>query len=141
MQSPFNLATIASQRTVAMTKTRQHRSSMFRIHHRLAVALTVVIVLAPAFLGVRSAHGQTAKSSKQTTLYTFTGGADGGSPYASLIRDAAGNLYGATFAGGAANLGTLFKVDKTGKETVFYSFTGPPDGEHPSDRLLRDKTG
>ena len=141
MKNLSELATIASQRTVAMTKTRHHRSSIFRIHHRLAVALTAVIVLAPAFLGVRSAHGQTAKNSKETTLYTFTGGADGASPYASLIRDANGNLYGATFAGGAANLGTVFKVDKTGKETVLYSFTGPPDGEHPSDRLLRDKAG
>jgi uncharacterized repeat protein (TIGR03803 family) len=58
-----------------------------------------------------------------------------------LIRDAAGNLYGATFAGGAANLGTVFKVDKTGKETVLYSFAGPPDGEHPTRNLIRDSGG
>jgi uncharacterized repeat protein (TIGR03803 family) len=141
MKNLSELATIASQRTLAMTKTRHHRSSIFRIHHRLAVALTAVIVLAPAFLGVRSAHGQTAKNSKETTLYTFTGGADGASPYASLIRDAGGNLYGATFAGGAANLGTVFTIDKTGKETVLYSFTGSPDGEHPTRNLLRDSAG
>src|SRR5438128_1362113 len=32
----------------------------------------------------------------ETVLYTFTGGADGKTPTGSLIRDAAGNLYGAT---------------------------------------------
>ncbi len=124
-----------------MTKTRQHRNSIFRIHCRHAATFTAVIALALAFLGVLSAHAQTGKKSKETTLYTFTGGADGASPYAGVIRDGAGNLYGATFAGGASDLGTLFKVDATGKETVLYSFTGKPDGEHPTSNLLRDKAG
>jgi uncharacterized repeat protein (TIGR03803 family) len=124
-----------------MTKSRDPRGSIFRIQHRLAVGLTAVLVLAQVFLGVQPVRAQTVRGSKEITLYAFTGGADGASPYASLIRDAGGNLYGTTFAGGAANLGTIFKVDKTGKETVLYSFTGPPDGEHPSRNLLRDKAG
>ena len=33
-------------------------------------------------------------------LHTFTGRADGGDPYADLIRDAAGNLYGTASCGG-----------------------------------------
>jgi prepilin-type N-terminal cleavage/methylation domain-containing protein len=33
-------------------------------------------------------------------LHTFTGGADGASPLAGLIRDSAGNLYGAASLGG-----------------------------------------
>jgi uncharacterized repeat protein (TIGR03803 family) len=37
-------------------------------------------------------------------------GADGFNPYSSLIRDAAGNLYGTTLQGGAFNLGTVFKI-------------------------------
>src|SRR5579885_2593117 len=37
---------------------------------------------------------------KETMLYSFTDGADGATPYASVIRDAAGNLYGTTSAGG-----------------------------------------
>jgi uncharacterized repeat protein (TIGR03803 family) len=123
-----------------MTKMRHHRSSIFRIR-RLAVALTAAIALAPASLGVQPAHGQTIKSPKETTLYSFTGGTDGASPYAGVIQDAHGNFYGATFAGGAANLGTVFKIDKTGKETVLYSFTGTPDGIHPSSDLLLDKAG
>ena len=36
-----------------------------------------------------------------TTLYSFTGGADGGQPYGDLVFDAAGNLYGTTVLGGA----------------------------------------
>jgi uncharacterized repeat protein (TIGR03803 family) len=114
------------------------QSSTLRIHHRQIAA---VIVFLLASLGVRSAVGQAVQKPKVTTLHTFTGGTDGGSPYAGLIRDAAGNLYGATFAGGTANLGTVFKISNTGKQTVLYSFTGKPDGEHPTSNLLMDKAG
>ena len=34
----------------------------------------------------------------ETVLYSFTGGTDGSAPYAGVIRDAAGNLYGTTYA-------------------------------------------
>ena len=37
---------------------------------------------------------------KETVLYSFTGGADGANPFAGLIRDEAGNLYGTASAGG-----------------------------------------
>src|SRR5215471_5544298 len=39
-------------------------------------------------------------SGQETVLYAFSGGPDGNIPQASLIRDAAGNLYGTTFYGG-----------------------------------------
>ena len=39
------------------------------------------------------------KAGNETVLYSFTGGQDGDQPYASLIRDAEGNLYGTTFWG------------------------------------------
>jgi uncharacterized repeat protein (TIGR03803 family) len=60
----------------------------------------------------------------EAVLYSFTGGADGAQPEAGVIRDAAGNLYGTTEAGGDLNLGTVFKLDKTGNETALHSFTG-----------------
>ena len=66
-----------------------------------------------------------------TTLYTFKGSPDGGTPLVGLVHDAYGNLYGTTFQGGAANAGTVFKLSRTGKETVLYSFKGFPDGFHP----------
>jgi uncharacterized repeat protein (TIGR03803 family) len=77
----------------------------------------------------------------ETVLYSFMGGADGGSPSASVIRDAAGNLYGTTSVGGTANLGVVFKVDPAGQETVLYSFMGGADGQGPSGGLVRDSVG
>ena len=40
------------------------------------------------------------KYGKETVLHSFTDGADGGSPWAGLIMDKAGNLYGTTLQGG-----------------------------------------
>jgi len=77
----------------------------------------------------------------QTVLYTFTGGADGGEPHAGVISDAAGNLYGTTFGGGAANAGVVFKLDTAGKETVLHSFTGGADGGHPYAGVILDPAG
>ena len=48
-------------------------------------------------------------SGHETILYAFTGGADGENPFAGLIMDAAGNLYGSTGYGGPYDAGTLFK--------------------------------
>jgi uncharacterized repeat protein (TIGR03803 family) len=39
-------------------------------------------------------------------LYSFTGGSDGALPFAGVIADAAGNLYGTTIDGGAGGQGT-----------------------------------
>lgn len=79
-------------------------------------------------------------TNKETVLYSFSGGADGGNPNAGLIQDAAGNLYGTTFSGGSSGNGTVFKVDATGKETVLHSFTGK-DGAGPFAVLMRDVAG
>src|ERR1017187_8120141 len=63
----------------------------------------------------------------ETVLYSFTGGADGAYPVG-VIRDSAGNLYGTTDSGGAANSGVVYKLDTAGHETVLYRFTGGADG-------------
>ena len=75
-----------------------------------------------------------------TVLHSFTGGADGANPYTGVIRDPAGNLYGTTGVGGAANAGVVFKVDTAGQETVLYSFTGLADGGSPN-ALTLDSAG
>jgi len=49
-------------------------------------------------------------SGQETVLYTFTGGADGGNPYAGVIADPAGNLYGTTYYGGKNSAGVVFKL-------------------------------
>jgi uncharacterized repeat protein (TIGR03803 family) len=82
---------------------------------------------------------------KETVLHTFTGGADGEQPWAGLVRDAAGNLYGTTQAGGGTGCqggkgcGTIFKVDTSGTETVLYSFGAR--GENPTAALILDGKG
>jgi uncharacterized repeat protein (TIGR03803 family) len=80
-------------------------------------------------------------SGKETVLYSFTGGADGSQPHAGVIRDSAGNLYGTTHFGGTFQSGVVYKLDKTGKETVLYSFTGGTDGGYPSTGVIRDSVG
>jgi uncharacterized repeat protein (TIGR03803 family) len=77
----------------------------------------------------------------ETLLHRFTGGADGANPHGNLTRDAAGNLYGTTQYGGASGNGTVFKLDRTGRETVLHSFTRGPDGAGPLAGLTLDATG
>jgi uncharacterized repeat protein (TIGR03803 family) len=94
--------------------------------------------------GGASGHGtvfKLSKAGKGTVLYSFTGGPDGGLPGAAVIRDGSGNLYGTTEMGGASNAGTVFKLSKTGKETVLHSFTGGADGAYPVGGVIRDSSG
>jgi uncharacterized repeat protein (TIGR03803 family) len=94
-----------------------------------------VLVLAIAQI----AHGQTYTYS---VLYGFkNNGKDPSNVYASLIVDSAGNLYGASNNGGSHNLGSVFKVTKSGTLTVLHSFTGKPDGENPQASVIRDSAG
>jgi uncharacterized repeat protein (TIGR03803 family) len=84
------------------------------------------------------------KNGKEKVIHTFTGPPDGWWPRAGLVRDAEGNLYGTTEAGGASscNCGTAFKIDRNGKETVLHSFAGyPDDGEGPNAGVIRDEEG
>jgi uncharacterized repeat protein (TIGR03803 family) len=83
---------------------------------------------------------------RESILYNFcvqTNCPDGYGPTGSLIFDAAGNLYGTTFGGGAYQGGTVFRVDPTGKETVLYSFQFQPknDVSYPLGPLLFDAAG
>jgi uncharacterized repeat protein (TIGR03803 family) len=71
-------------------------------------------------------------------------GADGGSPYAGVIRDPAGNLYGTTSSGGGTSvwkLGVVYKLDAASSETVLYSFPASPDGAFPMAGVIRDSAG
>jgi uncharacterized repeat protein (TIGR03803 family) len=83
----------------------------------------------------------------ETVLYSFSGGADGGGPYANLLRDSSGNLYGTAPNGGDLSCnppygcGVIFKLDATGRETVLYAFTGGSDGAFPYAALIRDSEG
>jgi len=80
-------------------------------------------------------------SGHETVLHSFTNSPDGAGPYAGLVMDKAGNLYGTTLNGGACGYGTVFKLDPSGHETVLHSFTNSPDGAGPYANLVRDKAG
>ena len=80
---------------------------------------------------------------RQLVLHSFAGGSDGASPSfrASLVLDAAGNLYGTTSAGGAFKLGTVFEITASGSAKVLYSFKGGVDGSNPQAGLVQDASG
>ena len=84
----------------------------------------------------------------QTVIYSFTGtsNGDGAYPFAGLVFDTAGNLYGTTNQGGASNQGTVFELSKSGstwKETVLHTFDdiSGSDGYYPYGTLAIDAAG
>jgi uncharacterized repeat protein (TIGR03803 family) len=97
--------------------------------------------------GAGSVYKLTKSAGKYTesVLYSFTGGADGGSPTTTLMFDAKGNLYGTTSAGGDSNAdGVVFKLSKAGdqwKESVVHQFGKGSDGRNPYYGLVSDKAG
>lgn len=75
-----------------------------------------------------------------TVLYTFTGGADGGTPLATPILSN-GNVYGTTSGGGTSNAGTVYEVNFASRhEAALHSFSGP-DGSGPVAGLAQDSSG
>jgi uncharacterized repeat protein (TIGR03803 family) len=71
---------------------------------------------------------------------------DGNLPSGPLLKDSAGNLYGMTSAGGAHNLGTVYRLSPTSiggfRETILHSFAGgSADGAFPEGPLVRDSAG
>jgi uncharacterized repeat protein (TIGR03803 family) len=90
---------------------------------------------------------RTARGWAEAVLHSFnTNGKDGYNPYATLILDDAGNLYGTTSAGGVAGGGTVFELmPKAGgrwTEVILHSFlNNPRDGFDPITSLIFDSAG
>lgn len=59
-------------------------------------------------------------------------GANGTEPVGGPLN-AAGLLYGTTYAGGASNVGTIFRTTASGKETILHSFTGVGPSQGSTD--------
>ena len=80
----------------------------------------------------------------EKVLHTFQG-TDGNGPRSTLIRDAAGNLYGTTELGGSADSGTVFELAKNADgswtENILYNFHGGNDGFAPWSGLTFDAAG
>ena len=79
-------------------------------------------------------------SSTVTPLALFSG-ANGQAPYAGLVMDSSGNLYGTTDEGGASKDGTVFEVGAgSGLVTTMMSFGGA-NGEYPQAGLIMAASG
>jgi uncharacterized repeat protein (TIGR03803 family) len=93
-------------------------------------------------IGCGTAFKFATTSNHETVLYRFTGGADGGVPYAPLVQDTLGRFDGTTSTGGKFNWGTVFRLAtaSTGTimESVLYHFTGGSDGGDPIAGLSMD---
>lgn len=89
-------------------------------------------------------QGSPAKPWRKTTLHRFAGGTAGANPYAGLIVDSRGALYGTTRSGGPKDTGTVFRIAppvppaKVWKKSVLTAFRSPPDGASPYARLVLD---
>lgn len=80
----------------------------------------------------------------EQTLYQFAGAPDGANPYAGVILDTTGSLYGTTMQGGQNNSGTVYKLAPNGggyTESVMYSFNSSTDGGSPHGGLILDAAG
>ena len=78
----------------------------------------------------------------EATVHIFRGHPyDGAGPYAPVIRDGAGSLYGTTPYGGEYEQGTVYKISKSGEETILHSFEGGRDGTQPFGGLVEDAKG
>jgi uncharacterized repeat protein (TIGR03803 family) len=82
-------------------------------------------------------------SGTEKVLHAFSGGSDGEYPYAAVLRDGKGNLYGATNSGGNSQQGgVVYKIDAAGKETILHAFAGgTSDGCNPFQGLIMDGKG
>src|SRR5262249_1120008 len=79
-----------------------------------------------------------------TTLVSFNG-TNGARPFAGLIADAHGDLFGTTSQGGANDVGTVFEIAKTANgyasiPTTLVNFNGA-NGSMPSGSLIADAHG
>lgn len=129
--------------------SRQSHSSQNHLAKRPSTAFCSALFAAVTLLLATSAWGQ------GKILYSFSGPPDGDAPSAGLVRDAAGNLYGATAAGGNTTAeqcengtngcGVVFELTNSGgtwAENIIHTFVpGSGDGINPIGSLILDGAG
>jgi uncharacterized repeat protein (TIGR03803 family) len=83
-------------------------------------------------------------------INSYRGGLEGASPYAGVVFDQLGNLYGTTWGGGngpcgfQSGCGTVFQLTPSAvawKENVLYDFQNGSDGADPAGGLIVDASG
>jgi uncharacterized repeat protein (TIGR03803 family) len=104
--------------------------------------LTLVVLSALLMVAARPALAQTEK-----LLYRFGNqSGDGYYPYAGLVFDGKGNLYGTTYNGGEyicahVGCGAVFEITSAGTEKVIHSFGGQSGGGYWPEGGLIFKEG
>ncbi len=106
--------------------------------------------------GIHSCNGSTCGTVFELTpnesggwtekvLHSFGNDTDGVQPFAGLILDGSGNLYGTTFYGGIHAVGTVFELTPNGSgswtEKVLHSFGNGTDAAYPRASLMIDAAG
>jgi uncharacterized repeat protein (TIGR03803 family) len=126
-----------------MANHRQDSATTTPVNAKPGVLLLLVMVVLFSICAVSAAWAQTF-----TVLHSFTGGADGYYPSAGIVRDQAGDLYGATFWGGnytsscnyegtQTGCGVVYKLTKHGSGWIFNplaSFDGA-NGYNPAQLI------
>ena len=126
-----------------------HETTIYRKRSQSLISFRLLLAVALTFALPASAEW------KEKVLYSFQGGTDGSVPIGSLIRDSAGNIYGATEQGGATtcrsplSCGTIFQLVPPAKqgapwtENVLHVFQGNAnnDGATPGGGLVMDGSG
>jgi uncharacterized repeat protein (TIGR03803 family) len=100
---------------------------------------------APYGCGVTFKLSKSGGQWKETVLYTFTGGIDGGFPNG-VVLGAQGNIYGSAGTGGSLGNGVVFEVSRNSgggwTQSVIYNFTGGAvGGRAPNGTLTFDSFG
>ncbi len=118
----------------------KRRSRMRNIKHSTRITAMVISFLAVL---LTSLH---VSAQTETVLYNFGDGiAQGVGPFAGLISDAAGNLYGTTINGGYYDEGTVFElrpaVGGGWTQHILHTFGGTEDGTYPYAGLVLDAFG
>jgi hypothetical protein len=97
-------------------------------------------------LSIASLMPRPADAATLTTLYTFSGGADGANPGAALVPGPRGSFFSTTVGGGASGNGTVFQLLPPADGSDHYrleslhSFAGGADGAGPTN-LIADEAG
>lgn len=117
------------------------------VSRAVTAAFAIAVVFALMVALTQSARAQTPTAGggwTERVLHNFGNGVDGASPWAGLIIDATGNLYGTTHDGGTYGVGTVFELTPTGgggwTEKVLHSFNFT-DGGGPYGGLVMDAAG
>jgi len=111
---------------LTFSKSGRHRTTRTPLSNSSTSSLTTTLVewaySNPPGRAIVMGQESASAAPTETVLYSFQAGSDGAFPFAGLIADSSGNLYGTT-AGGEPR-GTVFKLSPNGIVTVLHAFTG-----------------